>query len=354
MVEKIWYDNHWMGKISAPILWPLSLVFGRVANHRYQRFMANQENAYHPNVPVVVVGNLTAGGNGKTPVVIWLVEKLLSMGMKPGVVSRGYGGKAKRYPLVLDAETLPTEAGDEPVLIHQRTGVPVAVSPKRPDAVKALLPLGVDIIISDDGLQHYALARDVEIVVVDDVRQFGNQHYLPFGPLRENVSRLNQVDFVIYNQTESTPNPNRIESTTAYLNMQLMPTHLVNLQTNEKLAIDFIDEDISRNSVAIAGIGNPHRFFETLGSLDIKPTQCHAFADHYDFNYQKLLGLASKEQNLLMTEKDAVKCRALLAQNQDTESASKWWYLPVDADFSHQVPYMVFKKIEQIREAYGS
>lgn len=142
-------------------------------------------------MPVVVVGNLTAGGNGKTPVVIWLVEQLTKRGIRVGVVSRGYGGKAERYPLLLSAQTTTAQAGDEPVLIFQRTGAPVAVSPVRSEAVQALLnQTDVQIVITDDGLQHYALARDKEIVVIDGVRRFGNGWWLPAGLMRERASRL--------------------------------------------------------------------------------------------------------------------------------------------------------------------
>ena len=145
-------------------------------------------------MPVVVVGNLTAGGNGKTPVVIWLVERLQQQGLRVGVVSRGYGGKAERYPLLLTPDTTTREAGDEPVLIAQRTGAPVAVSPVRREAVRALLSAHpLDLIITDDGLQHYALARDIEIVVVDGERRFGNGWWLPAGPMRERAGRLRQL-----------------------------------------------------------------------------------------------------------------------------------------------------------------
>lgn len=158
------------------------------------------KRAWRAPVPVVVVGNLTAGGNGKTPVVIWLVEQLQQRGIRVGVVSRGYGGKAAAYPLLLTAETTTAEAGDEPVLIAQRTGVPVAVSPVRSDAVKAILAQhDVQIIVTDDGLQHYRLARDVEIVVIDGERRFGNGWWLPAGPMRERAGRLKSVDATIVN-----------------------------------------------------------------------------------------------------------------------------------------------------------
>lgn len=161
---------------------------------------AGVAKAWRAPVPVVVVGNLTAGGNGKTPVVIWLVEQLQQRGIRVGVVSRGYGGKADRYPLVLDDRTSTAQAGDEPVLIHQRTGAPVAVAPLRSDAVKALLSAhDLQMIVTDDGLQHYKLARDREIVVIDGVRRFGNGWWLPAGPMRERASRLQSVDAVIVN-----------------------------------------------------------------------------------------------------------------------------------------------------------
>lgn len=161
-------------------------------------------------MPVVVVGNLTAGGNGKTPVVIWLVEQLQQRGIRVGVVSRGYGGKADRYPLVLDDRTSTAQAGDEPVLIHQRTGAPVAVAPLRSDAVKALLSAhDLQMIVTDDGLQHYKLARDREIVVIDGVRRFGNGWWLPAGPMRERASRLQSVDAVIVNGGVARPGGSR-------------------------------------------------------------------------------------------------------------------------------------------------
>ncbi len=177
-------------------------------------------------VPVVVVGNLTAGGNGKTPVVIWLVEQLQQRGIRVGVVSRGYGGKAERYPLVLDDRTSTAQAGDEPVLIHQRTGAPVAVAPLRSDAVKALLSAhDLQMIVTDDGLQHYKLARDREIVVIDGVRRFGNGWWLPAGPMRERASRLQSVDAVIVNGGVARPGE---------IPMRLRPWMAVNLLTGER------------------------------------------------------------------------------------------------------------------------
>ena len=268
------------------------------------------QKAWRAPVPVVVVGNLTAGGNGKTPVVIWLVEQLQQRGIRVGVVSRGYGGKADRYPLVLTDRTSTAQAGDEPVLIHQRTGAPVAVSPLRSDAVKALLSAhDLQIIVTDDGLQHYKLARDREIVVIDGVRRFGNGWWLPAGPMRERASRLQSVDAVIVNGGVARPGE---------IPMQLRPGMAVNLLTGERR-----DVSTFTNVVAMAGIGHPPRFFATLESCGVQPVKTVALADHQALSQADVAALVTTGQTLLMTEKDAVKCRDFAAAN--------WWYLPVDA-----------------------
>ena len=181
MIARIWSGESPLWRLLLPLSWLYGLVSGGIR----LCYKLGLKRAWRAPVPVVVVGNLTAGGNGKTPVVIWLVEQLQQRGIRVGVVSRGYGGKAAAYPLLLTAETTTAEAGDEPVLIAQRTGVPVAVSPVRSDAVKAILAQhDVQIIVTDDGLQHYRLARDVEIVVIDGERRFGNGWWLPPRPKR--------------------------------------------------------------------------------------------------------------------------------------------------------------------------
>lgn len=170
MIARIWSGESPLWRLLLPLSWLYGLVSGVIR----LSYRLGWQKAWRAPVPVVVVGNLTAGGNGKTPVVIWLVEQLQQRGIRVGVVSRGYGGKAERYPLVLDDRTSTALAGDEPVLIHQRTGAPVAVAPLRSDAVKALLSAhDLQMIVTDDGLQHYKLARDREIVVIDGVRRFG-------------------------------------------------------------------------------------------------------------------------------------------------------------------------------------
>lgn len=196
MIARIWSGESPLWRLLLPFSWLYGLVSGAIR----LSYKLGFKRAWRAPVPVVVVGNLTAGGNGKTPVVIWLVEQLQRRGVRVGVVSRGYGGKAAAYPLFLTPETTTAEAGDEPVLIYQRTGAPVAVAPERAAAVKAILAAhNVQIIITDDGLQHYRLARDIEIVVIDGVRRFGNGWWLPAGPMRERASRLKTVDAAIVN-----------------------------------------------------------------------------------------------------------------------------------------------------------
>lgn len=206
MIARIWSGESPLWRLLLPLSW----LYGLVSAVIRLSYKLGWQKAWRAPVPVVVVGNLTAGGNGKTPVVIWLVEQLQQRGIRVGVVSRGYGGKADRYPLVLTDRTSTAQAGDEPVLIHQRTGAPVAVSPLRSDAVKALLSAhDLQIIVTDDGLQHYKLARDREIVVIDGVRRFGNGWWLPAGPMRERASRLQSVDAVIVNGGVARPGRSR-------------------------------------------------------------------------------------------------------------------------------------------------
>ncbi|USD31479.1 MULTISPECIES: tetraacyldisaccharide 4'-kinase [Vibrio] len=332
MIEKIWFENHPIRYVLWPLLWPLSRVFWMISRARRQAFQSGKKDSYKAPIPVVVVGNITAGGNGKTPVVIWLVEKLQAMGYSPGVVSRGYGAKAPCYPLLVEEQTSTKHCGDEPKLIFKRTGVPVAVSPVRSDAVKTLLPLDVDIVITDDGLQHYALQRDVEIVVVDGHRRFGCEQLIPLGPLREPTERLASVDFIITNGGQARENEAA---------MTLTPKLAVNLKTGETVPVSHLDL-----LVAIAGIGHPPRFFNTLEALGASPVVTQGFADHKDFEPSELRALASQGQHLIMTEKDAVKCASYAELN--------WWYLPVTASFSALDETRILSKIKEVKEKYGS
>ncbi|MCW8334737.1 tetraacyldisaccharide 4'-kinase [Vibrio sp. SCSIO 43135] len=332
MIEKIWFENHPLKYVLWPLLWPLSLLFSWISSSRKQGYETGKKVSYKAPVPVIVVGNITAGGNGKTPVVVWLVEALQKQGYKPGVVSRGYGGKAPSYPLVLNADTPTEHSGDEPKLIFQRTGAAVAVDPKRSQAVQALLPLGVDVIVTDDGLQHYALQRDIEFSIVDGVRRFGNAEMIPLGPLREPVSRIETVDFVVTNGGNAK---------SGEMPMMLTPSLAINLVTGEKAPVSQLAD-----LVAFAGIGHPPRFFATLATLGAQVKVTQGFADHKDFNQQELRDLAQQGSNVIMTEKDAVKCRAFAEEN--------WWYLPVSATFREEDELRVLNKINEVMEQYGS
>ncbi|MCD1126787.1 tetraacyldisaccharide 4'-kinase [Jinshanibacter sp. LJY008] len=326
MIERIWSGESKLYLLLLPFSW----LYGLISGLRQFGYRHGWLKSWRAPVPVVVVGNLTAGGNGKTPVAIWLVENLQRQGVRAGVVSRGYGGKSAHYPLVLNQSTTTEVAGDEPVLIFQRTGVPVAVAPVRSDAVKALLnQFELDVIITDDGLQHYALQRDIELVVVDGARRFGNGWWLPAGPMRERTGRLRSVDAVITNGGDAQGNE---------IPMELKSGEAINLLTGERCQA----QTLSR-VVAMAGIGHPPRFFQTLNTINVQPEQTHAFADHQPYTEDLLANLVNAQQSLLMTEKDAVKCRAFAQEN--------WWYLPVDArlpaESAEALLALVMSKIEK-------
>ncbi|MCK3657300.1 tetraacyldisaccharide 4'-kinase [Pasteurellaceae bacterium Pebbles2] len=314
-----WYSN---SKI-AYLLLPFSWLFGLVSVVRRWLFQQNILKSYRAPVPVVVVGNLSVGGNGKTPVTIWLVEQLQQRGLKCGVISRGYGSKSEVYPRLVKVGDDPIQSGDEPLLIAQRTGVPVCISPNRQQAIELLLrQFPCDVIISDDGLQHYKLQRDIEIVVMDAERGLGNGFLLPAGALRESAERLNSVDFVISNGAE-----NQYSDAV----MHLVPHYAINLVTKEKRELTTF-----KQVSAIAGIGNPQRFFSMLQGLNIELISTRAFQDHQAYNAE-LFSQFDKEQPLFMTEKDAVKCGQFAQQN--------WWYVPVEAHISGQKATALLEQI---------
>ena len=320
MIARIWSGEAPLWRLLLPLSWLYGLVSGAIR----LSYRVGLKKAWRAPVPVVVVGNLTAGGNGKTPVVMWLVEQLQQRGVRVGVVSRGYGGKAARYPLLLTPHTSTDEAGDEPVLIYQRTGAPVAVSPVRADAVKAILDQHpVQLIITDDGLQHYRLARDKEIVVIDGVRRFGNGWWLPAGPMRERASRLRSVDAVIVNGGEAQQGE---------IPMRLQPGQAINLKTGERRDVRALS-----HIVAMAGIGHPPRFFATLVDCGVQPEKCIALADHQALSHAQVSAFTEPGQTLVMTEKDAVKCRAFAEEH--------WWYLPVDARLAGEMPEHLLREL---------
>ncbi|MBQ0957065.1 tetraacyldisaccharide 4'-kinase [Serratia symbiotica] len=323
MIDRIWSGS----SLLYLILLPLSWLYGLVSTLIRLSYRCGLRKSWRAPVPVVIVGNLTAGGNGKTPIVIWLVEQLQQRGYRVGVVSRGYGGKSAVYPLVLSQNTSPREAGDEPVLIYQRTGAPMAIAPKRSDAIQALLQQHqLDVVITDDGLQHYALQRDFELVVIDGVRRFGNGWWLPAGPMRERAARLNSVDACVANGGVAQEGE---------ITMRLRAREAVNMLSGERCPVAELT-----HVVAVAGIGHPPRFFAMLEKLGTDVEQEVAFADHQKYQLASLSALTPVGQTLLMTEKDAVKCHAFAQPN--------WWYLPVDAVLPSVEAEQLLKKIENL------
>jgi len=331
LIEKVWFENDKARWWLVPILLPLTALFFFISLIRRIAFRTGLFNSYSVNKPVIVVGNIGVGGNGKTPVVIHLVELTKSLGLKPGVISRGYGGNADIYPYSLSEHSTTEEAGDEPILIFKRCHIPVVVGSDRVANAKKLLELGCDVIISDDGLQHYRLQRDLEIIVVDGKRLFGNGLLLPAGPLREGTSRLDNADIVIYNGEANIRN-------TSSLLMNLAAIKLRNVQSDEDVGLcEFLSKNIQVN--AIAGIGSPKRFFDTLQGLGFTLAAQQGFIDHKSFSPEDF-NLFKGDLPLLMTEKDAVKCQQFAQDN--------WWYLPVDAKFSVHDEQILTQHIQQL------
>ncbi len=292
------------------ILVPLSWLFWLLSGLRRLCYTAGILRSCKLSVPVIVVGNISVGGTGKTPLVIWLVEKLKQEGYRPAIVSRGYGGNAQ-HPAAVNADSNPGDVGDEPVLLATRGQCPVWVGRDRVATAQMLLEEHPEcsVIISDDGLQHYALQRDVEIAVIDGNRGFGNGWLMPAGPLRERVSRLKTVDAVVYNGDKLQQDG---------FAMQLVGERFHNLQHPAETAVA---ADFSGKAIyAVAGIGNPARFFKQLTKSGLV-FKSLAFPDHQAFRPADLQ-IAGAEV-ILMTEKDAVKCAAF--------AEAGWWYLPVSA-----------------------
>ena len=302
-----WYQGH----PALLLLRPLEWLYRAVVQRKRQRFLAGQSPSYRAPVPVIVVGNITVGGTGKTPLILYLIDHCRARGLRVGVVSRGYGAQPPSVPWRVTAEQSADEAGDEPLLLVQRSGVALMIDPDRARAVQALLSAEpLDLILCDDGLQHYRLARDLELVLIDAVRGLGNGRCLPAGPLREPQARLQSVDAVLFNGASA-------DSAEGF-GFTLQPTALVNVASGERQSLDVFAPGQAVH--AVAGIGNPQRFFRTLEALNWRPI-AHAFADHATYSAASLE--FSPSLPLLMTEKDAVKCRAFAQPD--------WWYLAVDA-----------------------
>jgi len=320
---QLWYGDGFLARALSALLAPLGWLYCAVAALRAIAYRRGWFNAESVGVPVVVVGNLTVGGTGKTPLVLWLVEHLRGRGLRPGVAMRGYGGKRQGPPLLVQADSDPFEFGDEPVLLAGRTGCPVVVGPDRVAAARLLaLQHGCDIVVTDDGLQHYRLRRDGEILLVDGMRGFGNGRCLPAGPLREPRGRAARADLIVVNVGDGSGDGGvdrrGAGGDLGAMRMTLVPGAAVNLyHAGERRALAaFRGERVT----AIAGIGNPERFFAMLRNLGLD-TVTRAFPDHHRYTGSDLARLPHGP--ILMTEKDAVKCRAW--------AAAEHWSVPVQA-----------------------
>lgn len=322
-LNRIWYGG---ASTSLLLLVPLSWLYRAVMSVRREFYAQGWLPSYRMDRPVVVVGNLTVGGTGKTPLVAWLAEKLTERGLRVGILSRGYGSSATT-PRVVEPNSRWQESGDEPLLLRQRTGCDVVVSVDRVAGAHLLVKRGADVILADDGLQHLRLARDVEIVVVDGARGFGNGLLLPAGPLREPASRAALANLVVINgppehaSIAKQPSGRDMHS----IQMSLAPGAVrpVAAVRAERTLESFRGQRVH----AVAGIGNPGRFFADLRARGLDIVE-HPFADHHPFTSADLDFGASAP--VLMTEKDAVKCRALVGARALADA----WYVPVTARFS--------------------
>ncbi|OQW95673.1 MAG: tetraacyldisaccharide 4'-kinase [Beggiatoa sp. IS2] len=307
LIDEIWYGNHPFSLLLAP-LGGMFCTMARIRRMVYQyRLLKSQRLA----VPVIIVGNLTVGGTGKTPLVIWLGRFLRQQGYQPGIISRGYGGKAQQWPQPVTPTSDPNLVGDEPILLARQSGCPVAVAPKRGVAAQFLLEqYSCNIIISDDGLQHYALQRDIEIAVVDDIRRYGNQRCLPAGPLREPLSRLKQIDLVV---TKGAALKHEYSMRYDIKALRKVSDDSVVMQPLSRLR--------GMKVHVVAGIGHPTKFFNRLKDQGLK-LHFHEFPDHHCYTATDLQ--FNDDHPVIMTEKDAVKCQSFARDHH--------WYLPIEAN----------------------
>jgi tetraacyldisaccharide 4'-kinase len=315
-IEHYWQIDHLFVRLLAPI----AALFCMVATLRRRAYLRGWLQVQRLGVPVIIVGNITVGGSGKTPFLIWLAGYLRAAGLRVGVISRGYGGRSRIWPQLVSENSDPVQVGDEPVLISRRTGCPLAVGPDRVAAGNHLLAHhAVDVILSDDGMQHYRLGRDMEIAVMDQSRGLWNGRCLPAGPLRERPARLDGVDLVV------THGPNGV--------MQLEGSDFIHLKDGHTSnAADFVPKKVH----AIAGIGDPARFFCALRALEFDTIE-HAFPDHYAFRASDIT--FGDGMPVVMTEKDAVKCREF--------AGDEHWYLPVQAKVAPQVGQEILRKLKR-------
>lgn len=300
-IEQSWYAPF---SVITLLLLPLSGLFWLISTLRKFLYRTGLLKSFKSKIPVIVVGNISVGGNGKTPFVLWLYEHLTKQGLAVGIITRGYGGNAPHTPFLVTTQSTAMEAGDEPILLFHRLKCPIAVGPNRQRNIELLQDTHtLDVIISDDGMQHYKMSRSLECCIVDSERRFGNGLLMPAGPLRETVKRLNSVDLVIENGGQSKRH------------YQLQVSQL-------RAVIDGVPASTSITQAhAISAIGNPKRFESSLQANGVKLLSTHHFRDHYAYTANDFSQFGN--DNVVMTEKDAVKCSHFAKPN--------WYYLPVDA-----------------------
>lgn len=326
-----WLKNAYQGGRWLWPLIPLGALYRWAMAKRESDYRCGKKDVWKATVPVIVVGNITLGGTGKSPLVAWLGRWLVAQGWSPGIVSRGYGGKASHYPLFVTASTNAFDSGDEPIMLAQQTGLPVVADPNRVRGAQALIGAGCDIILSDDGLQHLALGRDVELVVIDGARGLGNGHCLPAGPLRESVSRLQRVDAVIVNGRLQHALPIASNVTT----MQLTPLCWRRLADGARFPLTPLPFQPPVH--AVAGIGHPERFFRTLKTLGVEG-EWHPLADHQHYSADALT--FAEPRPVIMTAKDAVKCYAIAPDDS--------WVLDVEATLPSEFEHWLAAKLSAL------
>lgn len=336
-LQGVWYRR---SSALMLVLLPLSWLFGLIVTLRRLAFAKRWISTTRIRVPVIVVGNITVGGTGKTPLTMWLAQQLIDRGFRIGIVLRGYGGKARRWPQHVAATSDWREVGDEAVLIASQVGDAIVVAdPDRVRAAQKAVELGADIILSDDGLQHYRLERDVEILVIDSQRRFGNGHLLPAGPLREPATRRQSVDLCVINRRAECsdrtvkPSPEGSAGQNEILTRATLQ-RAQNLRSGQEVTLDHFRGAVVH---AIAAIGNPAAFFNALRArgLDVRE---HAFRDHAELSAADIT--FPDGAPVLMTQKDAVKCRA--------SASEQHWCVPLELELEPTDVELILGLIERI------
>ncbi|QZP18265.1 tetraacyldisaccharide 4'-kinase [Methylophilales bacterium] len=322
-VDQIFNNQYYKKSSWIYLLIPISIFFYFFSSLKKYLYKKGFLTTIKIKVPVLIIGNITLGGTGKTPLALNIIENFLKEGLKPALISRGYGGSANNIKEVFEFSNV-RAVGDEALLIKSKSKIPIFIGKDRANVARILLKKypETSIIISDDGLQHHRLERDYEIIVVDSQRQFGNGLIFPAGPLREGISRLKQVDAVVYKGVNNNSN---------FYQMKYITKHFKNLLTNKKAILKDIKD---KKIVAITAIGNPESFFSTLEGYDLKFKKV-IFNDHYLFDKNDFIKYA--DYNIVMTEKDAIKCKKFATKN--------FWVLPLEIKVDDRLFRNILKKV---------